>query len=753
MSSKENRSITSLCRSGVIFFLIAPATFGQGIIHGRTQDDSKSPLPYVAVNILNTKYFAISKLDGQFEIKNIPPGRYPLQAQLIGYKKAIVHEIVVEDSKTTFVELELKEDAIMGEAIVVSATRREQTSGQAPVSVSVVGRDNIERRALATFDQALDGVSGVQLTRSSGAAVQAVSIRGSSDVAGGGVGNRVLLLIDGRPALSPESGGALWTLVPNGSIERVEIVKGAFSSLYGSSAMGGVINVITKKPDDQTQTAFRSRYGFFDRAPTYTDFRGYHDFYETEITHSQRFGKLSVLANAGLQNSNGYKDQSQYRMANLYLKSAYAFSDKRSLTFSGNVNHIKNDGPATWLSFLKPLAVAPWRYDDTQTKWEWSGDVYYSSIPDTKSKYSSRLYHYQQNTKYVFNAHPNRIAGNINIVNGDLKQRVPEETIRAQRSGFLNQLDFSLGDHYVIGGTEIQYDHTVALPDSYLYGRHNAYNIATYVQDEWTWKDQWTVTSGFRYDYYKIMNGFRSGRWSPKISTVLKINQELSLRFLMAQAFRNPSIAEQYAKYEQGGNLYFEQNPNLKPERLRLSLEFGSRYHSDLLTADGSVFWNDYRDLIAYEARNSKIAIFNLDRVLMKGAEVNAELRPLRNLSVGVGYTYLDAQDKSKNRSNNTLAYRVRHSGNASGDYQLDRYKIHVDGRFSGKIREVSIYPGDEPKSYFIINAKLVCVLKFSAHPSEVFFAVNNLTDESYQEIERYPMPRRSYSIGISYRM
>ncbi|MCB0627341.1 MAG: TonB-dependent receptor plug domain-containing protein, partial [Saprospiraceae bacterium] len=84
--------------------------------------------------------------------------------------------------------------------------------------------------------------------------VQAFSIRGASEVAGGGIGNRVLLLIDGRPALSPESGGALWNLVPLNSVERIEVVKGAYSSLYGSSAMGGVINVITHKPEAEPLT-------------------------------------------------------------------------------------------------------------------------------------------------------------------------------------------------------------------------------------------------------------------------------------------------------------------------------------------------------------------------------------------------------------------------------------------------------------------------------------------------------------------
>jgi iron complex outermembrane receptor protein len=112
-----------------------------------------------------------------------------------------------------------------------------------------VTRQQLQERGTSSFDDAFNSINGIVATRSSGSNVQSLSIRGSSETAGGGIGNRVLLLLDGRPAITPESGGALWNLVPLGAIERVEVIKGAYSSLFGSSAMGGVINVITRQPD------------------------------------------------------------------------------------------------------------------------------------------------------------------------------------------------------------------------------------------------------------------------------------------------------------------------------------------------------------------------------------------------------------------------------------------------------------------------------------------------------------------------
>src|SRR5690606_6490425 len=94
--------------------------------------------------------------------------------------------------------------------------------------------------------------------------VQSLSIRGSSEVAGGGIGNRVLLLLDGRPAITPESGGALWNLVPLGALERIEVIKGAYSSLFGSSAMGGIVNLITRLPDTVAHTDISISGGFYE---------------------------------------------------------------------------------------------------------------------------------------------------------------------------------------------------------------------------------------------------------------------------------------------------------------------------------------------------------------------------------------------------------------------------------------------------------------------------------------------------------
>ena len=158
----------------------------------------------------------------------------------------------------------LEEMFFQTDEVVISGKRNSQAITKVPSNVSIVDIKDIQQRNIQSFEQALENINGLTLTRSSGANVQAVSIRGASEVAGGGIGNRVSQLIDGKSALSPDSGGALWNMVPLLSIEKIEIVRGASSSLFGSGAMGGVINVITKDPTKQNQSKINYNYGYYE---------------------------------------------------------------------------------------------------------------------------------------------------------------------------------------------------------------------------------------------------------------------------------------------------------------------------------------------------------------------------------------------------------------------------------------------------------------------------------------------------------
>lgn len=741
----------SLFFSSMSFAQPSPGAGNTGGIHGDTRAGSitgrvfdvetQKPLPYVNVMVTGTVLGDVSDEAGWFLIKGVPSGLHRLRALFVGYEPGEVDAISVDPNGIAEVEFFLVPAALQGEDVVITAARKEQTALLAPASVGVITSEEINRKSVTTFDQAIEASTGVKITRSSGANVQAFSIRGASEVAGGGTGNRVLLLIDGRPALSPESGGALWTLVPTSSIERIEIVKGAYSSLYGSSAMGGVVNVITKRPTFTPYTRINVNYGFYEKAPSITDYDRFNDYNNLEISHSRKMDDLSFLVDFARKENDGHKAKSGFELYNFYGKVLYNFSNNRNIQLSTNLNLIRNDTPATWLTPRRAYSVAEHRKDDYQDRNEFSADLYYYAIPDPNIKYSSRFYYYRNFSEFTFQEDPE--IDNRN-------QPIAEESIEASRVGNLSQVDFFHGDrHYWIAGAEFQLDNTDARPADVLYGKRRSFNVAGFVQDEVKFTDRLTATAGLRYDYNRIVDGHAEGNLSPKLSFVYEIQKDWSVRTLLAQAFRNPSIAERYIQFEQGGGITFRQSPDLKAEKLYLSAEVGTKFKiTEYSSYDIAFFWNEYENLISYVQLNEPGLVFeirNLNKAVMRGVEANVSVFCKSYFKASIGYTFLDAQDRSKNRTNDVLAYKVKHALTFSSSVDYQRISVGLDGRINSRTEEVFIYPGSEPDAFVVLNSKFRFRL---SERQTVYLGVNNLLDDQFEELERYRMPGRSFFVG-----
>ena len=221
---------------------------------------------------------------------------------------------------------------------------------------------------------------------------------------------------------------------------------------------------------------------------------------------------------------------------------------------------------------------------------------------------------------------------------------------------------------------------------------------------------------------------------------------------LLAQAYRNPSMAERFIKFEQGGGLRFLPNPNLKSEKLVASLELGTNWSIDeSRSLDVAVFYNRYNNLISFEQRSQPLEpllyqVVNLKEAVMQGVELTFHQRWGNYANMTLGYTYLDASDVSIDRFNDELAYKVRHTFSASASAYLDAFTFHVNSRYRSAIQEVFIYPGSEPEAAFILNSKVTWQ---ATDKGQVYFALDNLTDTQYEELERYRMPGRRYSMGV----
>jgi len=722
-----------------------PATRIQGVVRDA---DSSEPLAFVNIAVKGTSQGSSTTAEGYFSLDGFRPGSYTLIFSYLGYGELQLPVVVLPQGNTPL-DIRLEPISLTVGEVVVTAGARAQATQLTPASIAVISAKSIRERSISTFDQAFDETPGGVVTRSSGANVQAFSIRGASEVAGGGIGNRVLLLIDGRPALSPESGGALWNLVPLGSIERIEVVRGPYSSLYGSSAMGGVVNVLTRQPGARPETRVHLNYGAYGPAPRSAGYRKYSDFHGIEFSHSRKINRFSYLVDGSWKSDGGHREKTAFDLYHFFAKTAWEFKPGHSLQFSANANRMYSDAPATWLSRRQAYQVADFKYDDYQDRREFNADLLYRARFGERLRFSSRLYHYRNSSDFSFDSDPTNDSTNINIG----KQIVKAYSVRSLRFGNITQADLSLGRHEITFGADIKADDIEGLPEIYLYGRHKAFGGGAYIQDEVSLGSKITATAGARFDYYRIYGEVEESNFSPKLAILYRATPRISLRGLVAQAFRDPPVAERFIKFEQGGGLAFEPNPDLKPERLVLSAETGAKWTlGKTSTFDIAFFHNRYKQLISFQQISRPLEaltykVINLREALMQGFELNFQHRWKDLLFLNFSYTFLDARDTSPERVNDVLAYKVRHSLGASATLTHKKWMLHSNARFRSRVEEVFIYPGSEPGAVFVANAKI----RYSAGRNHLYFAVNNFNNAQYEELERYRMPGRSFVAGMEF--
>jgi len=733
---------------------VQPAAERTGMISGRVVNtDTGSPLDFTDVYLDSLPLGNATDNHGNYLIRYVPPGTHTLVVSRLGF---VEHRqtVSVVAGKLLSRDISLKPTQVSGEEVVVTAARKEQTAQMAPASVAILTAEDVAIRPVTTFDQILESVPGVAVFRAAGVSVQSLSIRGSSDVAGGGVGNRVLLLVDGRPALTAEAGGAYWGLVPTNFVERVEVVKGAFSSLYGSTAMGGVVNVITRRPTKST-TSLAMKYGFFEKADPeirYTDETLFQN--ELELSHSGIRGPVSYLFNVSRKESDGHATQTGYEFYDVFSKLLFDLNLNRNLELTLGGGWAENDYPHSWLNAAQPLSVRPSRTDNRQEKRQFNVDAHYWAVPNNRSKYSSRFYWYRNTANSFFNENDpnleitrNEPLGTKTLLDGD-------------KLGNITQFDTYLSDkNYFIAGIDLQLDYVESSPDTILYGKQQVNNGAFYLQNETQFSKELIATVGLRYDVNHLVSGKTLKEFSPKISLVYSPTKTFTVRGLFGQAFRAPTISERFFEEEIGGGIDFVPNPDLDAERMDVSLEAGVRWQAtSYADLDVAWFYYHYENLIYWRdigidngaTAGTVFQVQNLNRALLQGVELTGNLRIKGVVHLSANYTWLNAEDQSDDRLDDILAYRPEHSLNLAATARWSRLQFHTNGRFRSDIEEVFLFPPSAPDAFWVWNSKLSVNLTSMLSAS---VTLNNLFDVQYEELARYRMPGRNWLFGLSLRL
>jgi outer membrane receptor protein involved in Fe transport len=715
------------------------------------------------------RYKTESDLLGHFEFKNLFGGEYQVSLSRIGYKTKLL-DFFIDDTENLKMNITITPSEVEIEKINVTATKTEQTLQKTPSSINLISSDEIQQKNKFTFDEVMQDVQGVTINRTSGINVSALSIRGSSDVAGGGIGNRVLLLLDGRPSLTGDSKGALWSLIPVAIIERTEVVKGAFSSLYGSSAIGGVVNVITKKPTYKPFTEINLSYGFYNKLSDSLNFSdNLQKFGGLNILHSNTVEKFSYLADFDFKKNDGYSEITNFNFYSGFVKLSYDLFSNRDIELKIQYTNSESGYPHYWRfdlgKYPEPYKTSPTYIGDRINKETQSIDFSYYSIPSSKAKFSSRFYYYKLKSISTYNP-KNIVSLTYGIPGEEFKNY-----ITSYNFGNISQMDYQLSqNHYLISGVDFQWNVVRSSPEEILYGDQQQNNVGVYAQEQWhmlnlkTGEPVLSSTLGGRVDYNAFVGGSHTFQFSPKFSLLFTpvvkslIFENTSYRLLLGRAFRAPSIAEQYFKKELFGGFDFIFNPDLRPERM-YSIEFGIRkQYKSRFIVDVALFFNLYDDLIQYvnigTTTLGPFQVKNIAKSQSRGIEFligyNSTFRLFKekfSYKFDFNYTYNDMRDLSENRNDDLLPYKPKHLYNATVNLNYFGFNLNVSGKYVSKVEKVIFYKYEEPKEYFLLNAKFS---KDITSKINVFVAVNNIFDEFYQELERIVAPNRNYNSGIS---
>ncbi len=585
------------------------------------------------------------------------------------------------------------EDAAVNpiEVIVVTASGYEQNLLEAPATISVISADELKKKSYTDVTDALKHVAGVQIM--GGGVEQSIMLRGMSS-------DYTLFLIDGKPAQSNEAFGLNGTqagtpihfLPPIEAIERIEVIRGPASSLYGSDAMGGVINIITKKVHNEFNGSITSEYSRADSSNKVNE-----DGNQTSLYLNAPLIKdvLSLQLTGAVQNQQeslflGGDDSAasdpDYSKKNVGSKLGWQLDKENVLTLGHSYTEQERSATPG-----KSIAA------DSEATYNKSIKNNYFVTHD--GSYGSLLLKSYLN--YDTTKNPTRVNETTgNGISFDVL------TVNSQASYFIDQHSLSAGVSYEDENLQDGASNGLrppVVPDANAVVKMERYQYSLYLEDQWQALDDLTLTLSGRYDD----NEKFGSEISPKAYAVYNLNDEFVLKGGVTSGFKAPSLrqsATDFGSTSRGGVVIG--NPDLMPET-SLNYEIGLGYHNAGQELSGSLtaYQTNYNDKINRTGRvclqNEECyykgtyypahqygytAYENVDKAELRGVEMTLDYQLLDNLSYRQSYTYTATEQKSGTYAGEPLNDVARHMLNASLDWQaMDKLNLWVQTNFRSK--------------------------------------------------------------------
>ena len=788
----------------LILFLFPIVSIAQtGTLKGKLLDD----LGYELIGsdiYIDGKMVATTNNSGEYSVE-VNVGKHEVTFKSFGFDD-ISESITIKEGEVLVKDMTYNDDKNLIEEVVVSAGKFEQKIGEITVSMAILTPDLIENKNTVTCEEIIEQVPGVNMQENQ------ISIRGGSGFSYG-AGSRVLLMVDDMPMLAGDANDIKWSSLPIENLEQIEIIKGASSVLYGSSALNGVVHIRTGFPKIKPRTNVRIFSGFYDTP--YADYKGSNltgtsdstfkrkdqkwwvePRYYTGVNffHSRRVKENLDLTfgGAGFKDL-GYRQGEWEERGRLNTNLRYRSKKIDGLAIGLNSNGQVSKGTLFFLWQDADSVLIPQGGTDTATTTLSDYQTIRINVDPYLTYFSKKGYKHSLRSRWYNTTNRN-----------NTNQAATANTYYAEYQ--FSKRNKEKSNHFTAGLTTM-YTSVV----SELYGNHNSNNLAAYAQVDKKFFDKLNISGGIRFEYFRIdtaetSSSFTIGESKLPVQPVLRagatyeLGQYTFLRASYGQGYRFPTIAEKYVSTSVSLLNIFP-NPMVEPETgwsAEIGLKQGFKINKFKGYIDVAGFANQYDNMMEFmfgiyntdgspwdyatgfpslsnfgaQSQNVQTArITGFDIQLMGAGHLTDDLQ----FNIFSGYTYMNPISLNtdsayvstfSNDSTNMLKYRFTHL--VKIDFQID-YKIwsvglsarynsftpNIDKIFQTElIPGIAILPGMDTYRLTRNRGDWVFDSRIACQVKKYLkasFVIKNLLNREYMSRPGDVMPPRTYAVQMSF--
>jgi outer membrane receptor for ferrienterochelin and colicins len=532
---------------------------GQGIISGTITSAGK-PVPFVNVGIKETSWGTVSDVNGAFTISPIPFGDYTLEVSHVGYERISRSITITSAKKELKLDINLRQMMKSLDEVVVTGTRYEKRKLDSAIPVNILDSRVMEATSSQSLADGLTFQPGIRVEKDC-QTCNYTQIRMN-----GLPGSYSQILINSKPLMSSLAGLYGLEQIPVSMIERVEVVRGGGSVLFGSSAIAGTINIITRDPIENRVDL--SLMGSTIRESSYDQ---QSDLFASLVNHKRNAGTSLILSQRNREpwdaNNDGFSELAKLENLSIGLNSWFRINEDAKLRIGLNRLHeVRNGGDQ--------LGREP--HHRLQSEWR------DSEIKAGNVDYSHTFFAQRTDVELSFGAQQTDREHYTGAFGADGYGTTDNHTLIAGARISHTLLNFIKGKNRLSLGSDYQYDYVHDQIEAYNYLiKQETFQTGIYFQSDWDITNKLNVLSGVRWSKHNMAD---EHFWTPRVGVLYKLNTKLQARASRSEGFRAPQAfdTDMHIAFAGGGVALTIIDPALRPERsvsYAASLDFNNPQH------------------------------------------------------------------------------------------------------------------------------------------------------------------------------